>query len=172
MKYGWLLAALPVGTAVFLAVRRKTRKQRELEELKAKEELLTNIKQFSDCFLPLFQAVQSENSKRAQKYLDIWKQRASNLVHLGHFLDSLSGTGKSPLDIAASLVEAWDRWGIHHDPVGSVFTITREHEALYLFDDVYEIGDPARVVRPAWWVRTEDRPVCIETGIAEIEYQG
>lgn len=171
MKYGWILAALPVGAALFLMVRHKLRQKTAQEELQAKEELLTNIKRFSGCFHPLFQAVQGENIKRAQKHLDIWKQQASGFEHLERFLDSLSRAEKSPLDSAASLMEAWECWGIHHDPAGSVFTIAREHEALYLFDDVYQPGDQARVTRPAWWVRTEDRLICIETGIAEIEYQ-
>lgn len=171
MKYSWILSTLIAGAALFLVVRHKARKRYELEELRAKEELLMNIKQFSGCFHPLFQAVQTKNMKHAQKYLDNWKQQASGFENLGRYLGSLSVGKKSPLDSAVALMEVWRSWGIQYDLPGSLFSIMREHEALYLFDDVYEIGDQARVVRPAWWVRTQDHLICIETGIAEIEYQ-
>lgn len=169
MKHGWLLAVLPLVAALYLAVRRNTQKKREFEELKAKEELLSNIKQFSGYFHPIFQAAQMQNIQRTQKHLDNWYRQAAGFKSLKHYLDPLFGSEKSPLDIAVSLMEIWTRWGIQHDFPGSLFSIADKHEALYLFDDVYETGEQARVVRPAWWIQTEDRIFCIETGIAEIE---
>ena len=171
MKYGWILAVLPAGIALLLLARQKAKKQEALRELRAKEELLTNIKQFAGCFHSLSQAVQTKNASRAQRHLDKWKQKAAGLENLEHWLDSLSGQKEDPLTEAASLMETWKRWGICSDSPGDLFQITQEHEVLYLFDDVYNIGDQARVDRPAWWVRNGERLICIETGVAEIEYQ-
>lgn len=171
MKYLWILAVLLLAVLLILILllRRKSSRNTPGEEAEAKAALTENIKQFSGCFQPLFQAVQAKNTSRAQKYLGLWKERTADYPALSGFFDSVCAAQADPLENAKAWIQTLERWEIRHDLPGSSFTITREHDALYLFDDVYQVGDSASVVRPAWWIQADGQLICIETGAAEIE---
>lgn len=171
MKFGWVLAALTVTAAVLLAVRHKIYPNPSKEDPMAREEWLENAKKFSGRYQSLAKAIGAGNRHLAQKHMDVWRDQAGELCNLRRFLDSLCAEKPDPLDAAAALLRTLEHWGVQHHVLDDVFTITREQEALYLFDDAYEPGEQARVVRPAWWIQTEERLVCIETGAAEIVYQ-
>lgn len=168
MKHLWICTTLVVCSAALILYLKKRHKKSK-EEIRAKQELLDHVKQFSGCFQPLFDAAESGNPLLAQKMLDSWKMRMTDCTVLESYFRKLSIKDKDPLDGAKEWIQVLEQWGVRHDMVGTVICITKAHEMLYLFDDVYTLGSSARIVRPAWWLQTGDELICIETGGAEIE---
>ena len=167
IRYLWIPALL-LALALLLLFLRKLWKAAHPDSTKAKEDLMQHIRHFAGLYNPLFQAVESQNSRRAEKYLNIWEKQANDLENLRLFLKALRRQADDPLVCADALLTMLEIWGIDHDSAGYIIPVTKEQEALYLFDDVYQMGDQARIVRPAWYLVTEDRLICIETGTAEI----
>ena len=168
MKHIWVCAALILCSAAVILYLKKGQKARK-EELQAKQEILDHVKHFSGCYQPLFDATESGNLLLTQKLLESWKARMNGHAALESYFDKLSIKEKDPLEGAKKWIRVLERWGIRHDLPGTIINITKDHEKLYLFDDVYALGASARVVRPAWWLETEEERICIETGGAEIE---
>lgn len=169
MKHVWILAVLAVGGVALWALHRKNAQQVSDGEEEAKTEMLKNIKRFSGCCQSLLMAVQEQNSSLTQRNLAAWKKRMSDFPALCAYFEALCVSGKTPLETATVWLETLERWGIQHSERGEVFSVSCEHEALYVFDDVYSTGAEARVVQPAWWLQVEDHLICIETGAAEIQ---
>ena len=169
MKYIWVLAALAVGGTALWILRSKTKSKASDEEWAAREELIGNVRRFSGCCQTLLMAVQTQNALLIQKKLDAWKKRMVEMPAICGYFEKLCAARATPLETAIDWLSTLERWGIQHGEIDSVFTITNDYEKLYIFDDVYPMGAEAKVIQPAWWLRTEDRLICIETGAAEIQ---
>lgn len=168
MKYIGVLIVLFLGIILALFFRNNRAKQNKVDELKAKEELLKNVKQFAGCFQPLLLALSEKDISNAQKFMDIWEKRVLEYPLLHQYFRSMC-SDKDPLTNVASWIQTLECWGIEHDLSGSLFVITQEREVLYVFDDIYPMGVKAKVVQPAWWVKTSERTICLETGAAEVQ---
>lgn len=167
-KYLWVPMVL-LMTALLVVYRRHDAASKAAVQA-AKTALLDNIKRFVGCFQPLMEAVQDKNVPLARKIMELWGKRSVNFPELHRYLEALQTAEPDALSAAKTWIRTLESWGIRHDTVGEVFEITKEQETRYFFDDIYEYGNRARVVRPAWWTDGEDAySVCIETGAAEIE---
>ena len=167
-KYLCVTAVLLLSVFVLVAKHRGPNIRISSEELAAKEDLLSNIKLFSGCFQPLADALQNGNIPLVQKLMYLWQSRSVCLPALSAYLSAVYTSNTEPLIGAQAWINTLERWNIQHDTPDYVFKITTNHEKLYLFDDVYSIGDHARILRPAWWIQQKDFISCIETGAAKI----
>ncbi|MBQ7917010.1 MAG: hypothetical protein IJ315_09550 [Firmicutes bacterium] len=157
----WILV---LGIVILLAVAAlaigRCNQKKRLEA--ARKELFENIGRFSGCFQPLYDLNLMSNSEMEKYILDMWKKKVEALPNLEYLFNK-----------KCSHREEWfqllDEWGIKHDERDEILTIAPEHESLYLFSDVYEMGNKAKVMRPAWWYVMNGEKKCLEMGIAMIE---
>ena len=146
---------------------KKKKKNHELQEA-AKKELLDHMNMFYDCFQPLYQAVSENQPELAALLLKMWKERMESFHELSVYFDTVCKNSDDARNKGEAWLKSMKEWGIGHDIPGELFVITAEHQKRYIFNDIYKVGDKAKVLRPAWWIEGPEKK-CIQTGSAAIQ---
>lgn len=148
-------------------VKRKRDVKRKQEY--AKDEFFNNLKSFSGAFSALYQAVNKSDSATVRKLLTQWDKRLADRPELQGFFDEIAG--EKSVKAGQAWLEQLGRWGLQHDEEGETICIGEETARFYLFDDVYEAGDKAKVVYPCWYRETDNGKILVEKGAAALIYE-
>lgn len=152
-----IIAILATALIVYLLCRYGRRKRkRSAAETAAKEVFLENVRSFADCLQPLYEAVEQGDHEETAAIMEELEIRMSDFPALSSFMHK---NGEQ------WLIQA-ERWGVCHDRSGDEFGITWEARKRYIFNDVFDEGARARVIRPAWYLREDGS--CLQKGSAAI----
>lgn len=154
------------GMAVLLSKREKGKHQKRLDD--ARRELYAKLMLFCGYFQPLEDACLQEDRDMAEKVLSIWKKKMQDLKALNGLWDEIYRENEDILQCGREWLALLAQFGIMHDACGEIY-IRPEQRALYIFDDVYELGDRAVIIRPAWYYEQDGYMRCIEQGLAKVE---
>lgn len=166
LKYIGLIAGLLFVICTCAVVEICFRKKKRQDD--AKTELYAELMCFSGYFQPLEDACLQEDSELTEKVLSVWKKKMQNLKALNELFDKILEGNEDIIQCGREWLAALSRFGIMHDVCGEI-CIRPEQRALYIFDDVYELGDKAVIIRPAWYYDQDGYTRCIEQGIAKVE---
>ncbi|MBP3684099.1 MAG: hypothetical protein J6J12_03945 [Oscillospiraceae bacterium] len=164
----WMIWTLLLLAASAAAVVVQHHRQLRALEPEAKKQLLETISRFAD-FLPVLLLLLSrEDSRHTKTLLKQWRRRMCCTPALRDYFDRRLRCKITSLAKGRLWLQTLKRWGVEHDHRNAVVTITEDIQELYIFDDIYQLGDAMRVLESAWWVTRDGRRRCIRRGAAEV----
>lgn len=154
-----------IAGVVLWAFHRKRRNEKiEL----AKNDMLEHFLDFTGYYQVLYDAVTSGDANTVGKILDVWKKRMEGIPHLQVLFLRIAHNKKGKCYAGRKWLDTLYTWGIIQDN-HSEFSISETNQNFYLFDDVYEIGDIAVIIKPAWIYKDGTILKCIEQGTARVK---
>ncbi len=160
------LMALVIGSAFAFRVFR-IRRQKKAESL-AKEDMTAHLAVFAGYYQALYDAVANEDTDTAAKVLDVWKKRMDRMPCLQIYFSYIYNGQKGKCYAGGKWIAVLHSWGIMQDH-RKEFSVSSDEQELYVFDDVYETGDMAEVIVPAWFYDDGEHLKCIERGAAKVK---
>lgn len=134
----------------------------------AKKDLLDNLKSFSGSFNALYRAVSEADNSTAERLLAQWEQRLTDKPALQASFTTIKSKNqkKSYIAVGRAWLEQLSTWGLQHDEENQIIKINKDTPYFYIFNDVYEFGDQARILYPCWYVMNDERKTLVEKGAA------
>lgn len=154
--------------AVVFVIGRLYIKQSRRKERLAREEMLVHMMKFTGYYQVLYDAVMSSDAETTAKILNVWNKRMDKPSHLRIYFLSIYNSKKGICFAGRKWINILHSWGIMQDPLKE-FSISGTNQGLYIFDDVYEIGDMAEVITPAWFYGNGTHLKCVEQGAAKVK---
>lgn len=145
-------------------------KRNRAKERAAQEEMLVHMMEFTGYYQVLYDAVMIGDAEATAKILDVWNKRMDKLSHLRIYFYSIYNNKKGICFAGHKWINILRSWGIMQDCLKE-FSISITNQGLYIFDDVYEIGDMAEVITPAWFYSNGTHLKCVEQGVAKVKEQ-
>lgn len=145
---------IPIATiAAAFGFRIRYIKQNRRKERAAREEMLAHMMEFTGYYQVLYDAVMNDDAETTAKILDVWNKRMDKLPHLRVYFLSIYHSKKGICSAGHKWIDSLRSWGIVQDCLKEI-SISIANQGLYIFDDVYEIGDMAEVITPAWFYKS------------------